>query len=408
MRSAIRALTAASFVALVVSSLPSSVDVRGFQSASAGRGQKATTAYYPPRGDNWPRKRPEEVGMDAKALDEAMALAKTADTKEFSRDPREYILARTAREGSGEILGPFRDRAPINALVIRHGYIVAEFGETSRPDMTFSVAKSFVSTTVGLAFDAGLIKDVDDPVKQYVKDGGYDSPHNAPITWQQTLQQTSEWEGTLWGKPDTADRRQGRDRSLQPTGTFWEYNDVRVNRAALSSLMVWKKPLPEVLKQKIMDPIGASTTWEWHGYRNSDVVIAGKTINSVSGGGHWGGGVWITSRDLARFGYLLLRNGRWNDRQLLSERWIALATTPSDQNPNYGYMWWLNTGQKQWPGVPASAFAALGAGSNICFIDRADDLVVVLRWVDDEKSREILKKIVGSIKPGGNPSQAVP
>jgi CubicO group peptidase (beta-lactamase class C family) len=409
MRAAVRLLTASLFVTLVVAYSPARVDVGGFQSGAAGREEPVTTAYYPPRGDNnWTRKRPDEAGMDPQALDEAITLAKASDTKEFTRDPREYIEARTAREGSGELLGPFRERAPINGLVIRHGYIVAEFGETGRPDMTFSIAKSFVSTTVGLAFDAGLVKDVNDPVRNYVKDGGYDSPHNAPITWQQTLQQTSEWEGTLWGKHDTADRRRGRDRTLQAPGTFWEYNDVRVNRAALSSLMVWKTALPEVLKQKIMDPIGASTTWEWHGYRNSDVVIDGKTINSVSGGGHWGGGIWITSRDLARFGYLLLRNGRWNNRQLLSERWIALATTPSDQNPNYGYMWWLNTDQKQWPGVPASTFAALGAGSNICFIDRADDLVVVLRWVDGQRPGEILKKIVGSIKPGATASQAVP
>jgi CubicO group peptidase (beta-lactamase class C family) len=265
--------------------------------------------------------------------------------------------------------------------------------------MTFSVAKSFVSTTVGLAFDAGLIKDMNDRVGQYVKDGGYDSPQNAPITWHQSLQQTSEWEGTLWGKHDTADRRRGKDRTLQTPGTFYEYNDVRVNRVALNSLLVWKRPLPDVLREKVMAPIGASSTWEWHGYRNSDVVIDGKTMKSVSGGGHWGGGVWISSRDLARVGYLFLRNGRWGDRQLLSERWIKMATRPGDVNPVYGYMWWLNPGQKQWPGVPGTAYSMQGAGSNICFVDPEHDLVVVLRWVD-RRSRDILRGIVQSVKGG--------
>jgi CubicO group peptidase (beta-lactamase class C family) len=337
--------------------------------------------------------------MDPKRLAAAIELAKQSDNaKTFSRNPQEYIEVRTKEEGSGEILGPFRERTTINGVVLRNGYIVAEFGDTLRPDMTFSVAKSFVSTTVGLAFDAGLIKDVHDRVGQYVKDGGYDSPHNAPITWHQSLQQTSEWEGTLWGKHDTADRRRGKDRQLQKPGTFYEYNDVRVNRVALSSLMVWRRPLPDVLREKIMSPIGASSTWEWHGYRNSDVTIDGKTMKSVSGGGHWGGGVWISSRDLARVGYLFLRKGRWNGRQLLSERWIQLATTPGEVNPVYGYMWWLNTGQKQWPGVPESAFAMLGAGSNICFVDPEHDLVVVLRWVD-RRSDEILRSIVGSVQP---------
>jgi CubicO group peptidase (beta-lactamase class C family) len=357
-------------------------------------------AYYPAAGDDkWEKKTPEQVGMDPKALAAALELAKASDnSRDFSSNPREYIEKRTKEEGSGEIVGPFRDRTTINAVVLRHGYLVAEFGDTRKADMTFSVAKSFVSTTVGLAFDAGLIKDVNDRVGQYVKDGAYDSPHNAPITWAQTLQQTSEWEGTLWGKHDSADRRRGKDRQLQTPGTFYEYNDVRVNRAALSSLLVWKRPLPDVLREKIMDPIGATSTWEWHGYSNSDVTIDGKTMKSVSGGGHWGGGVWISSRDLARVGYLFLRKGKWQDKQLISERWIALATTPGPVNPVYGYMWWLNTGQKQWPGVPESAFAMLGAGSNICFIDPEHDLVVVLRWVD-RRSGDILKGIVQSVKP---------
>jgi CubicO group peptidase (beta-lactamase class C family) len=156
--------------------------------------------------------------------------------------------------------------------------------------------------------------------------------------------------------------------------------------------------LPEVLKEKVMTPIGASSTWECHGYRNSDVTIDGKIIKSVSGGGHWGGGVWISSRDLARVGYLFLKKGRWNGRQLISEQWIRLATTPGKVNPVYGYMWWLNTGQKQWPGVPETAFAMLGAGSNICFVDPEHDLVVVLRWVD-RRSDEILRGVVESVRP---------
>ena len=109
--------------------------------------------------------------------------------------------------------------------------------------------------------------------------------------------------------------------------------------------------------------------------------------------------MWITSRDLARVGYLFLRKGKWGDPQLVSERWVKLATTPGEVNPQYGFMWWLNTGQKQWPGVPESAFAMLGAGSNICFVDPDHDLVVVLRWVD-RRSRDILLGIVQSVKSG--------
>ena len=87
---------------------------------------------------------------------------------------------------------------------------------------------------------------------------------------------------------------------------------MRVNRLALSLLRVWNNPLPVVLKEEIMDPIGASDTWVWHGYRNSYVQLNGRAVQSVSGGSHWGGGLWASTRDHARFGYLFLRNGNWN------------------------------------------------------------------------------------------------
>lgn len=355
-------------------------------------------AYYPPAGNEWARHDPEDAGMDSALLEEALSFAKASETKSFTNNPLENITKRAAQEQSGEIVGPTKERAPVNMIVLRDGYIVAEFGDTTRADMSFSVAKSFVSTTVGLAYDRKLIKDMNDPVAKYADDGGYQSAHNAKITWHQSLQQTSEWEGTLWGKPDTFDRRRGRNRKLEEPGAFWEYNDVRVNRTALSALRVWKRPLPEVLKQYIMDPIGASRDWVWHGYLNSDVFMDGRVMKSVSGGGHWGGGIWLSTRDLARFGLLFLRGGKWNGKQLISEQWIKMATTPCELRPDYGYMWWLNTNQTRYPGVPASAFAALGAGTNICLVDPENKLVIVARWIEDRKVAELIKKVVASVR----------
>ena len=82
-----------------------------------------------------------------------------------------------------------------------------------------------------------------------------------------------DWESGLFGKPDVTDRRRGRDRPLQTPCTFWEYNDVRVNRTALATLRVWGRLLPDGLRERIMEPIGASDTWEWHGYHNADVEV---------------------------------------------------------------------------------------------------------------------------------------
>ena len=118
--------------------------------------------------------------------------------------------------------------------------------------------------------------------------------------WTKPLRssQTSDWEGTLWGKPDWADRPSDNPaewltRARHEPGTVYKYNDVRVNALALAALEVWRRPLPKVLKEYVMDPIGSSNTWRWHGYENSWVTIDGLKMQSVSGGGHWGGGMWI-------------------------------------------------------------------------------------------------------------------
>jgi len=166
----------------------------------------------------------------------------------------------------------------------------------------------------------------------------------------------------------------------------------------LSLLEVWQKPLPRVLKDEIMDPIGASETWQYHGYDNSTVVIKGQPVASVSGGTRWGGGLWISSRDEARFGYLFLRQGKWKNKQIISSNWVRAATTPTTIGQDYGYLWWLNTAHKQWPSLPATSFAALGYGSNTIWIDPEHNLVVVWRWHNDRSADEFFKRILAAVK----------
>ena len=88
-------------------------------------------------------------------------------------------------------------------------------------------------------------------------------------------------------------------------------------------------------------------------------------------------GVHVSARELARFGYLMLRHGRWNGTQLVPEPWIDLATrTSQPMNPNYGHLWWVNTEGSQWAGLPTDAFAAIGYRSNRCYVVPSLDLVV--------------------------------
>lgn len=356
------------------------------------------SVYYPGRG-NWETRKPSEVGMDDALLAQAIEYAKTRDTTWGADD---YMADQIKM--FGRPMGPIPpSHGRTNGIIIRHGYIVGEFGDTSVVEPTYSVGKGYLSALFGLALDRGMIKSVADPVRNYIKDGGYDSSHNAPITWDNHLRQASEWEGTMFGKPSTFlgaeefGAGQMKPRDINEPGTYYEYNDVRLNRFSMSLLRIWKRPLPDVLKTEIMDRIGASDTWKWLGYDNSDVEVEGKMMKSVPGGTRWGGGIWISARDDARFGLLMARMGKWNGAQLISESWIKQATTRGGppNSDDYGYLWWLNTkGRDQ--GVPTTSYQARGNGSNTIFIDPEHDLVIVQRW---HGRGDFLARVVASIKP---------
>jgi CubicO group peptidase (beta-lactamase class C family) len=388
-------------------------------------GAQAQAPYYPDAA--WQRKTPGEAGVSAQRLKDAVDYAVANET----RNPRDLTLNHYqtfGREPFGYAIGPIKDRGELTGVIVHKGYIVAEWGEPLRVDMTHSVTKSLLSSVVGAAYDRGLIKSIDDPVRDYVapiqlydpaRAGDksehlgrsdflylFETPHNRTITWNHLLRQTSDWEGTLWGKPDWADRPTDKPgewltRPRNKAGTVYKYNDVRVNVLALAALNVWRRPLPQVLKEVIMDPIGASNTWRWYGYENSWVVLDGAAVQSMTGGGHWGGGMFINAYDMARFGYLTLRRGKWKDRQLLSARWVEWALTPTPAEPGYGFMnWYNNRDRKLFPSAPASAFAHIGNGTNIVYVDPDNDIVAVVRWIERKAIDEFVKRLIAAVGPG--------
>jgi len=374
-----------------------------YQRAAAAQAQ---TTYYPERFD-WQHKTPADVGMNPALLSEAVQLAIANDTP-GPHDMTQFLTNSFGKEPFFSLVGPIKDRGPASGIITRHGYIVAEWGDPNRADITNSVTKTFLTTVVGLAVQRGLIKDVNDYARDYMPPHVdlFEAEHNQKIKWDDLLRQTSDWQGTLWGKPDWADRPVGKTlddqehRKLYEPGTHFKYNDVRVNVMALAALQVWRKPLPEVLREEVMNPIGASSTWRWYGYENSWVDIDGQKVQSVSGGGHWGGGMFIDSYDMARFGYLFLRNGKWKDKSIVSDKWIKMARTPGSDNKTYGFAnWYLNTDQKPLPAAPASVVRFVGNGSNIIYIDWDNDIVAVFRWIrGDKQLNEVVAKMYASLK----------
>jgi CubicO group peptidase (beta-lactamase class C family) len=381
---------------------------------------------YFPEKNNWETKTPTALGMDDAKVKQAIEFAIAHESKENRNLKIAHYESAFGREPFGYPVGPSKTRGPASGLIIYKGYVVGQWGEPERVDLTFSVAKSLLSTTAGLAVEAGLIKSENDlvypymapiypfdPVRAMMNKADhlmeddvfelFDTPHNRTIRWDDLLRQTSDWEGSLWGKPDWADRPSGetkewRSRPRNAPGTAYEYNDTRVNVLALALLNVWRKPLPHVLKEKIMDPIGASDTWRWTGYENSFVILDGQIIQSVSGGSHWGGGMMLSAWDQARFGYLTLRNGNWKGKQLIPTSWIEKSRTPTPAQPGYGFMnYFLNNDLKEIPAAPKTAFLHIGAGTNMIYVDQENDLVIVSRWIPNGDKAELVRLVLESL-----------
>ncbi|MBW3544055.1 MAG: beta-lactamase family protein [Bacteroidetes bacterium] len=385
--------------------------------------RKKEKVYFPPAGQ-WEKRETEAMGMNGNLLEQAIQFALQHEAQ-APRDLKQAHYQSFGKEPFGDAMGPFKERGEPSGLIVRKGYIVAEWGNPEEVNMTYSVSKSFLSTVVGLAYDRGLIRELNDPVHTYMapiipygtSNAGnkadqlssvdliepFATEHNRKISWNHLLRQNSDWEGTLWGKPDWADRPQGEPTSWQTRqrhepGSVYKYNDVRVNVLALAATNLWRQALPKVLKEQVMDAIGASSTWRWLGYENSWIILDGQPVQVVSGGAHWGGGMFISALDQARFGYLTLHRGQWNGKQLLSEEWIEQALTPSAANPGYGFMnYFLNTNRELFPSAPESAFAHLGAGTNMIYVDPEHDLIIVARWIERNALNDLIARVLKSL-----------
>ncbi len=390
-----------------------------------GTASYSQTAYFPEKG-HWEEKEPEELQVKAEKIRDAIAFAGQSESETDKNLKIAHYQSGFGREPFGFPVGPMKDRGEATGLIIYKGYIIGKWGDPDRVDLTFSVAKSILSTVVGLAVDQGLISSEKDlvypymgPIIPYDPQLAYRNKadhltqedvfelfyteHNKKITWEHLLRQTSDWEGTLWGKPDWADRPQNNStewftRERNEPGTVYKYNDTRVNVLALAALNVWRKPLPVVLREQIMDKIGASPTWRWTGYENSYIVLDGQVIQSVSGGSHFGGGMFINSYDQARFGYLSLHKGQWKNEQLISSSWIAKSRTSTTVQPGCGFMnYFLNTGRNEIPAAPETAFFHIGAGTNMIYVDEQNDLVIVARWIKNSEKARLVELILAAL-----------
>ena len=368
-----------------------------------------------------PPAEPAAAGADPELLAAAVALAEASEP-ELPREMDAWLATTLAAEPWPYVMGELLDRGAPSGLVLVGGREIARWGEPGRREMAFSIAKSALATVAGLAFDDGLLDDLDEPVVERVPlsafggelfGGGVPAdPETArAITWRHLLTQTSDWRGVLFDVPWWADPqgKQQPDEPPHPLGARFSYNDVRTNLCSLALSHLRGAGNAATLGERVLAPIGVGPGWSWRGLRQMRTTLAsGEQVEVTTGGSHWGGGLWCSGEDLARFGLLHLNGGEWDGKRLLSEDWCQLMLEPTPPRPAYGLMWWRNPAagvapaadiaasapaappagelagaDAFYPGAGVRGFAAHGTGEQIVWCDPDRDLVAVIRWATD-------------------------
>lgn len=346
------------------------------------------------------------------ALADALAFAsahETPWTRDPAAEPQRFGVHHDDPPPWNRLHGPVHARGAVGGVVWQHGRERAAWGEATRSDQTFSVAKTYLALLAGVAQRRGMLPDIERPVTSQLPGIGFDDTHNAAVTWRHLLQQTSEWEGSCFGLPDTVDRwrkvshdprpaggPKGGARPLQAPGQYWEYNDVRINQLSLALLHLFRQPLESVFRDTVLRAADAQDTFRWEPYEQSWTVIDGQRLPSVPGGTHWGGGVSISARDQARIGQLLLDGGR----DVLPEGWVRWMRTPCDIAPFYGGLVWLNPQGRNFPQASADAFFMQGAGGHMVWIEPELDAVVVTRWLDPAHHARFIELTAQALRDG--------
>jgi CubicO group peptidase (beta-lactamase class C family) len=253
------------------------------------------------------------------------------------------------------------------------------FGDATRESLqtSFSAAKSFVSTLVGIAIDEGLIGGVDDPVTEYVPELAARDPRFRQITLRDLLRMSSgiryrEGGGFPWPFGDDtytyygADLRDialSRTRIATPPGRTWQYNNFNPLLLGLVLERATGTSVSDFMAARLWQPLGAEAdaTWNLDSERSGfEKMESGLNARAV---------------DYARFGLLFLHDGEWNGRRIVSKDWVRAATragSPTDPAYyfNYRYFWWLDVEQ---PG----RFYAFGKYGQYIYVAPDADAVVV-------------------------------
>jgi len=343
-------------------------------------------------GKDWRETRPETQEVDSAKLKEAVS----------------YLEKHSGSDGVKEL------------VIIRNGCMIWKGPKIDKMHGVWSLTKSFTSTVLGLLVDDGKAT-LDTLAKDHV-------PAMAPtypdITLKHFTTMTSGYYAV--GDKPTGSYKHGPSRTpfkpsttplFEPPGSRYAYWDSAMNQFANVLAHLADEPIEDILKRRIADPIGMNRSkWNWGDFGKIDGIV----VNGGSGNGNKH--MFISARELARFGHLFLNRGKWKDKQLISAAWVDAATkshvpatmpleelSGADGRGTYGYNWWANgikaDGKRKWPDAPPGTYSASGYNNNDMFVIGKWNMVIVRLGLDqrdlkmtDATYNTFLKKVSGAIK----------
>jgi len=285
-------------------------------------------------------------------------------------------------------------------MIVQGNEVVDEWGDIYKKIDSYSVRKTLLSALYGIYSSEGVI-DINQTLEQLGID---DSPD--PLTKEEKQARVVDLlraRSGVYHLVDFETESMAKNRPARGShgpGTFWYYNNWDFN--VLGTIFEKKTGLKigQAFYQRIAKPIGMQD------FQPDDVFYFGGPA-SIHPTYHFE----MTARDMARFGLLYLRHGRWNGKQIVPEDWVDKSSHASEMVMSngvdlggYEYLWWVDYGGVHFPEVfLPGIFSARGAGAHYILIIPTLDLVVVHRTNNDPPVRDA--KTVAEIANRGSVSK---
>ena len=309
-----------------LNSLPSIKSIKGSTNVIIEGGELITNNKI----FSWKIMNPESAGLDTSEVNDLMDFVKSEGS-----NTQAAILIR----GSSIIAEYYADKSDKDSIVT-----------------SWSVAKSFTSTLIGIAIDEGYINSIEDPITDYLPEWKGQDQDKILLKHLLSMRSGMEDHGFVYFVNDMVSHSLDRD-PIRPPGTAFRYSnedsmllgEIVQNATGIS--------FQEYADKKLFNLIDVDETW-WTDQK-------GSTISYAS--------IDMTPREFAKFGLMIAQEGSWQGQQIVSSNWVELATSKYDDLMSYGFQWWTSETKD----IDYPFFSAKGLDGQLIYVWPETDLVFV-------------------------------